>query len=106
MKFVNAQMSADLLRYVLPTSAMDHTRYQLLPKEADALHDIWLNARQIIQGKFLKTADMDSMVLLSLTNKGYITLDGSYINFTDLGKEAIKKIVLNSEKSAFEKQGK
>jgi len=102
MKITNSQLSSDLLRYVLPNNVIDHSQYALNEREMKTLYHIWKDSHQILPNRFTKTADMDQFVVLSLVNKGYINFDGSLIAFTDTGKNMIKKIVLNTEQSAFE----
>ena len=80
-------------------------------KEAQVLFDVWKQSETDEYGKYIVSSDIDPMQIVSLTSKGYVRntptrIEGStrLLEFTDKGKEVLKKIILHQEKSAFEKE--
>jgi len=78
--------------------------------EAQVLYDIWKQGNTNEYGRHVLDNSVDPIQIATLTTKGYVrnipTHLGSdtLLEFTDKGKELIKKIILNKEKSAFEKE--
>ncbi len=87
-------------------------------KEAKTLYSIWQDGNKDEYGKHIVDDKIDSMEIVSLTTKGYVRNNptryggfpgGRYrepilVEFTNKGKDVIKKIILHQEKSAFEKE--
>ena len=74
-------------------------------KEAETLHNIWLRGDKDEYGKHIIPNEVDSMQIASLTSKGYLRnqpsrfatkdlMPARLCEFTDRGKEIIKKIIL------------
>ncbi len=94
-----------------PMASFTVQRSPISNKEAQTLYDIWKESNKDEYGKHIIGAEIDPMQITSLTTKGYVrnTPDrfGSPIRvleFTNKGKDVIKKIILHQEKSAFEKK--
>ena len=105
MKEIKAQLSSDILRNILPLSAIDTRRDVLTKEEADALFNLWKEASET-NGRFSIPLNADRMKMAALRTKGYIESDSISIDFTQKGKEAIKQIVLSSEENTFKKKAK
>lgn len=97
-----------------PFSSFVLQRHSLSNKEAQALYDIWSKGEKDEYGKHILPNEIDAMQVASLTSKGYIKNQPSRyatsnnvqirtLEFTNKGKETIKKIILHEEKSSFEK---
>ena len=99
MKEIRAQLSSDILQYVLPLNAIDASRDALTSIESDALYKLWKEAKD--DGKIIVLASQDQFVLSSLKQKGYITYSGITAELTKRGREAIKILVLSKEENAF-----
>lgn len=81
-------------------------------KEAQTLYGLWSNGETDEYGKIIIDSSVDPMQITSLTANGYIKNAPSQyaapwaqrtLEFTNKGKEAIKKIILHQEKSTFDK---
>ncbi len=108
-----SQSILDFLRNMPMTSFMVR-RSPLSNKEAQTLYDIWSHGEKDEYGKHVLPDDTDSISVVSLTSKGYIRNSPSryatrdnpisrFCEFTEKGKELIRKIILHKEKSAFDK---
>ena len=103
MKEIKAQLSSDFLQYILPLNAIDNSRDALTRKESNTLYELWKNGKRV-DGKIMRSNDVDRIVLIALKNKGYILSDDITIEFTKKGKEIIKKIILGTEDNIFKKK--
>ena len=103
MKEIKAQLSYDILKNILPLSAIDASRDMLNNAESEALFTLWKSAEKQ-SGKPIIPLDTDRILLSSLKYKGYIEHDGSLLDFTNRGKEAIRTIILGKEENAFKKK--
>jgi len=99
---------------VLPFSSFGVPRSPISNKEAQALYDIWTNGEKDEYGKYIVPEDIDAFHVTSLTSKGYMNNHASRFatrdlrtnktcDFTNKGKDVIRKIILFKEQSAFEK---
>ncbi len=97
-----------------PLSSFIIHRSPISNKEAQTLYDIWLHGETDEYGKNVLPDDSDAMQVTSLTTKGYIrnhpsrfatkeNIPGRTCEFTDKGKDVIKKIILHKEQSSFDK---
>lgn len=93
-----------------PMASFVIQRSSLSNKEAQVLYDIWKQSNKDEYGKHIVDNGIDPFQVVSLTSKGYVrnipTRFGGVklLEFTNKGKEVIKKIILHQETSAFEKQ--
>lgn len=98
-----------------PLSSFVLRRSPISNKEAQTLYDIWQQGKDEY-GKLVVGGDIDPMTVASLTSKGYVKNDPSRyalerapvrtLEFTDKGRDVIRKIILFKEKSAFEKSSR
>ncbi len=82
-------------------------------KEAQVLYDVWTKGETDEYGRLIVDSEIDPIQIASLTSKGYVrnhasrfaTRDATVrtLEFTDKGKEIIKKIILHTEQSSFDK---
>jgi len=100
-----------LLEFLQTAPLASFTRRPLISnKEAQTLYDIWEHSDTDEYGKYLVGNRIDPMQIAALTTKGYVRNiparlgSTAQLEFTDKGKEVIKKIILHNEKSAFEKE--
>ena len=107
------QSLVDFLQ-TLPFASFMAPRSPLSNKEAQTLYDIWTYDKKDEYGKNIIPDGVDAMLVTSLTSKGYMRNHSSRFatrdlrtnktcDFTDKGKEVIRKIILFNEQSAFEK---
>ena len=106
MKVVTAQSILDLIS-ILPLQAIQR-KAPITNKEAQTLVDIWKSDKNEY-GKHVVPKEVDAQSVLSLITKGYInnsfTRYSDAADFTTLGKETIKKIVLHSKSVYSQKSG-
>ncbi len=105
MKEIKAQLSYDILKNILPLSAIDASRDVLNTVESEMLFTLWKKAEKQY-GKATLPLDVDRMIVSSLKIKGYIEHDGGLIDFTKRGREAIRQILLGEEENTFQKKAK
>ena len=110
---LQSQSLIDFLQ-VLPFSSFMVPRSPISNKEAQALYDIWTRGDKDEYGKYIVPDDIDPMHITSLTGKGYMRNHASRFatrdlrtnrtcDFTDKGKDVIRKVILFKENSSFEK---
>lgn len=98
----------------MPLSSFFVRRSPISNKEAQVLYDLWQKGSRDEYGKHTVAEDIDPTTIASLTSKGYVqnqpsrySLDrlpvARTLEFTDKGKDVIRKIILFKEKSSFEK---
>lgn len=98
----------------LPFSSFSVPRSPISNKEAQALYNIWTHGDKDEYGKYVIPDDIDPFHISSLTSKGYMrnhasrfaTIDlrtNKTCDFTDKGRDVIRKIILFKENSSFEK---
>ena len=69
-----------------------------------ALYDIWSNVEnKIADRKFLRPPAMSRSEVSKLESSGLVEIHGRYLKVTSKGADAIKSMILHSEKSSFNK---
>lgn len=106
-----AQSLLDFINY-MPLQAIEYQKAMLSGKEAECLYNLFKNADRDEYGNIKVSNEFDTHTLTALTTKGIIESDTSAlklfspqksIKITSKGKEVIKKLILNNEKSTFSK---
>lgn len=93
---------------MFPIEILKAPRASISNQEANALYEIWKHDRDEY-GRSVVPENVDAMIVASLTSKGMIKshpiplLSKSVVEITKKGKEVVKKIILFSEKSVFDK---
>ncbi len=98
----------------MPLASFMTRRSPISNKEAQTLYDIWERGETDEYGKHTIDNNVDPFHITSLTSKGYVRnipsrygqAQPSQLEFTEKGKEVIKKIILHKEISAFSKSSK
>jgi superfamily II helicase len=71
---------------------------------AEALYNIWSDIEnKVADRKFLRPTTLSSKEVENLESAGLVQASGKYLRVTSKGVKAIRQMILNSEKSAFEK---
>ena len=97
----------DFLRDMVPE--LQHFTFLVRPDpvsdpNAKALYEVWSDVEnKIADRKFVRPPTMSQSQIAKLESSGLVEIQGKYLKVTSKGAEAIKSIILQTEKSAFNK---
>lgn len=97
----------DFLRDIVPE--LQHLTFLVRPDptsdpNAKALYDVWSDVEnKIADRKFVRPPTMSQAQVSKLESSGLVEIQGKYLKVTSKGADAIKSIILQTEKSAFNK---